>query len=116
MSIRSRCSSAPPSERGGGDDEATKITGNNNYEEENIDWDEPDLPDEGNSHCFECFAPIRFANQSLCISKFLLRLTVGMNKIVFLLLVLSWQSVKIMTVRIGKYLFFFRSVLIMTQY
>ena len=55
MSIRSRCSSAPPSERGG-DDGAIKINGDNtDREEENIDWDEPDLPDEGNSHCFECF-------------------------------------------------------------
>ncbi|CAF0885194.1 unnamed protein product [Adineta steineri] len=32
MSIRSRCSSAPPSERDGGDDD--------------IDWDEPDAPDD----------------------------------------------------------------------
>jgi hypothetical protein len=52
MSVRSRCSSAPPSERGGGDDEMIKIDWNNGYddEEENIiDWDEPDKPDEGNS-------------------------------------------------------------------
>jgi len=53
MSVRSRCSSAPPSERGGGgDDEMTKIDWNDTHgdEEENmIDWDEPDKPDEGNS-------------------------------------------------------------------
>ncbi len=52
MSVRSRCSSAPPSERGGGDDEMIKIDWNNGYddEEENIiDWDEPDKPDEGNT-------------------------------------------------------------------
>lgn len=54
MSIRSRCSSAPPSDRDGGDDETTKINGNNDNEE-NIDWDEPDLPDEGNSRCFYIF-------------------------------------------------------------
>ncbi len=53
MSVRSRCSSAPPSERsGGGDDGMIKNDWNNDYddEEENIiDWDEPDKPDEGNS-------------------------------------------------------------------
>lgn len=52
MSVRSRCSSAPPSERGGGEDELTKLDWDNDYddEEENvIDWDEPDKPDEGNS-------------------------------------------------------------------
>jgi hypothetical protein len=52
MSVRSRCSSAPPSERGGGEDEKTKNGWDNGYddEEENIiDWDEPDKPDEGNS-------------------------------------------------------------------
>jgi len=38
-SIRSRCSSAPPSERGGDADET-------------IDWDEPDTPDEGNELLF----------------------------------------------------------------
>jgi hypothetical protein len=49
MSIRSRCSSAPPSEFGGGEDETIKINGNNDdNEEENIDWDEPKAPDEGN--------------------------------------------------------------------
>ncbi|CAF2702202.1 unnamed protein product [Rotaria sp. Silwood2] len=50
LSVRSRCSSAPPSERGG-DDEMTKISWNNGYnDEENIiDWDEPEKPDEGNS-------------------------------------------------------------------
>ena len=52
MSVRSRCSSAPPSERGGGDDDITKTHWNNDYndEQENIiDWDVPDKPDEGNS-------------------------------------------------------------------
>ncbi|CAF3615397.1 unnamed protein product [Rotaria socialis] len=51
LSIRSRCSSAPPSERGG-DDDMTIVTWNNhcNDEQENmIDWDEPDKPDDGNS-------------------------------------------------------------------
>jgi hypothetical protein len=52
MSIRSRCSSAPPSERDGGDDETAKTDGNNGNEEETIDWDEPDVPDEGNTSCF----------------------------------------------------------------
>lgn len=52
MSIRSRCSSAPPSERGGGGDEFKKPDWNNHdtndedEEEENIDWDEPNIPDE----------------------------------------------------------------------
>ncbi|CAF0749813.1 unnamed protein product [Adineta ricciae] len=49
MSVRSRCSSAPPSERGGADDEIIKIEWNNSYdvEDENIiDWDDPDKPDE----------------------------------------------------------------------
>ncbi|CAF4461293.1 unnamed protein product [Rotaria socialis] len=48
LSIRSRCSSAPPSERGG-DDDMTIVTWNNhcNDEQENmIDWDEPDKPDD----------------------------------------------------------------------
>ncbi|CAF3551098.1 unnamed protein product [Rotaria sordida] len=48
LSVRSRCSSAPPSERGG-DDEMTKISWNNGYHDEEgniIDWDEPDKPDE----------------------------------------------------------------------
>lgn len=51
MSVRSRCSSAPPSERGGGEDEIVKLDWNNDYDEEEdiIDWDEPDIPDEGNS-------------------------------------------------------------------
>lgn len=53
MSVRSRCSSAPPSERGGGaDDEMIKIEWNNSYDDEDeniIDWDDPDKPDEGNS-------------------------------------------------------------------
>jgi hypothetical protein len=52
MSVRSRCSSAPPSERGGGDDEMTKIDWNDTHGDEEgnmIDWDEPDKPDEGNS-------------------------------------------------------------------
>jgi hypothetical protein len=51
MSIRSRCSSAPPSERDGGD-EMKKIDLINVYnddEEHIIDWDEPDKPDKGNS-------------------------------------------------------------------
>ncbi|CAF3697659.1 unnamed protein product [Adineta steineri] len=39
MSVRSRCSSAPPSERGG-------RRGGYDDEEENIDWDEPDKPDD----------------------------------------------------------------------
>lgn len=50
LSIRSRCSSAPPSERGV-DDEMTKISwknGSNDEQENMIDWDEPDQPDEGN--------------------------------------------------------------------
>lgn len=55
MSVRSRCSSAPPSERGGGDDDnVSKIGWNNAYddeeEEEMIDWDEPGKPEDGNSH------------------------------------------------------------------
>jgi hypothetical protein len=52
MSVRSRCSSAPPSERGGGDDEMKKTHWDNDYDDEQeniIDWDEPDKPDEGNS-------------------------------------------------------------------
>jgi hypothetical protein len=51
-SVRSRCSSAPPSERGEGEDEIIKVNSNNDCddEEENIvDWDEPDKPDDGNS-------------------------------------------------------------------
>lgn len=49
MSVRSRCSSAPPSERGG-DEEMKKVGWNNGFhdEEENIDWDQPDKPDDGN--------------------------------------------------------------------
>ncbi|UJR33639.1 hypothetical protein I4U23_021073 [Adineta vaga] len=49
MSVRSRCSSAPPSERGGADDEMKKIEWNNSYDDEDenmIDWDEPDKPDD----------------------------------------------------------------------
>jgi hypothetical protein len=52
MSVRSRCSSAPPSERGGGDDEMTKFGWNNNYYDEDeyiTGWDEPDKPDQGNN-------------------------------------------------------------------
>jgi hypothetical protein len=52
MSVRSRCSSAPPSERGGGEEEMIKFGWNDNYYDdyENIiNWDEPDKPDEGNS-------------------------------------------------------------------
>ena len=52
MSVRSRCSSAPPSERGGVDDEMIKIERINSYDVEDesiIDWDDPDKPDEGNS-------------------------------------------------------------------
>jgi hypothetical protein len=62
MSVRSRCSSAPPSERDGGEDEITKTNWNNdnddddNEEAENIDWDEPDVPDEGNSSCLKILA------------------------------------------------------------
>jgi hypothetical protein len=51
MSVRSRCSSAPASERGGADEEMLKIEWNNSYDDEVeniIDWDEPDKPDEGN--------------------------------------------------------------------
>ncbi|CAF4062890.1 unnamed protein product [Rotaria sp. Silwood2] len=46
MSIRSRCSSAPASEHGGAQNEKTKSNRNDNGKEENIDWDEPDIPDE----------------------------------------------------------------------
>jgi hypothetical protein len=90
MSIRSRCSSAPASEHGGADDDLSKAhramndddtdddidddNGNggddddedddDDREEENmIDWDEPDVPDDGNSrtktcslNCSCCFA------------------------------------------------------------
>lgn len=52
MSVRSRCSSAPPSERGGADDEMSKIDWNNIHGDQNehvIAWDEPDKPDEGNN-------------------------------------------------------------------
>jgi len=53
MSICSRCSSAPPSECGGREDETTKTDWNNDGHaaEANIDWDEPDIPDEGKSSC-----------------------------------------------------------------
>ena len=52
MSVRSRRSSAPASERGGADDDMFKAEWNNSYDDEDesvIDWDEPDKPDEGNS-------------------------------------------------------------------
>ncbi|CAF1175327.1 unnamed protein product [Rotaria sp. Silwood1] len=52
MSIRSRCSSAPASEHGGAQNETIKIDQNNDEKEDKIDWDEPDVPDEGNSSCF----------------------------------------------------------------
>jgi hypothetical protein len=61
MSVRSRCSSAPPSERGGADDEMAKIDWNDNHgdEDENmIAWDEPDKPDEGNSSRKKSTMPI----------------------------------------------------------
>jgi hypothetical protein len=62
MSIRSRCSSAPPSERGGGGDETAKIEWDD--DEENIEWDEPDIPDDGNgsihkSSCLNFYYNIR---------------------------------------------------------
>ena len=53
MSIRSRCSSAPQSERGGGGEDKNHPIDSNNDAEENIDWDEPDIPDEGNCLCFK---------------------------------------------------------------
>ena len=50
MSIRSRCSSAPPSEHGGGDDDRTRSDLDTDEDEEDaIDWDEPEMPDDGNS-------------------------------------------------------------------
>jgi len=61
MSVHSRCSSAPPSERDGGEDETRKPNWNNDdddddEEDENIDWDEPNIPDEGNSSCLKILA------------------------------------------------------------
>lgn len=62
MSIRSRCSSAPASEFGGDDDDEpmrNRVETNaadhpdddedDEDEEEMIDWDEPDVPDDGNN-------------------------------------------------------------------
>ena len=52
MSVRSRCSSAPPSERGGGDDEMIKFGWNDNsYDDDEYvtGWDEADKPDQGNN-------------------------------------------------------------------
>ncbi|CAF3930904.1 unnamed protein product [Rotaria sordida] len=46
MSIRSRCSSAPTFECGGVQNKATKTGRNDSEKVENIDWDEPDMPDE----------------------------------------------------------------------
>ena len=44
MSIRSRCSSAPPSEHGG----IADLDADNDENEEMIDWDDPQRPDDGN--------------------------------------------------------------------
>lgn len=52
VSVRSRRSSAPASERGAAEDDMCKAQWNNSYDDEDesvIDWDEPDKPDEGNS-------------------------------------------------------------------
>lgn len=57
MSVRSRCSSAPPSERGGGggtNNDLTSMDWNNEYDdgdddENMIEWDAPGKPDDGNS-------------------------------------------------------------------
>ncbi|CAF1157024.1 unnamed protein product [Adineta ricciae] len=47
MSIRSRCSSAPPSERGGNEGEEDLSRSDDDDDlEENLDWDEPDIPDD----------------------------------------------------------------------
>ena len=66
MSVRSRCSSAPPSERGGGEEEMNKIDWNNTYdaedEENNVDWDEPDKPDEGNNSRQKKHVPLLILN------------------------------------------------------
>ena len=56
MSIRSRCSSAPPSERGGNEGEEDLARSDDDDDlEQNLDWDEPDIPDDGNAYCFESF-------------------------------------------------------------
>lgn len=55
MSIRSRCSSAPPSERGGDEGEEDLARSDEDDLEENLDWDEPDIPDDGNAYRFESF-------------------------------------------------------------
>ena len=51
MSVRSRCSSAPPSEHGAGDDDRTRsdLDTDDEDDEDAIDWDEPDMPDDGNT-------------------------------------------------------------------
>jgi len=53
MSVCSGCSSAPPSERGGEDEPTKTDLNNDNEEEENIDWDEPNAPDDGNNSCLK---------------------------------------------------------------
>ncbi len=65
MSIRSRCSSAPPSERGGGEDETQKTNWNDDKSKENNDWDEPGAPDDGNSSCFNSYY---FTNRNVCFA------------------------------------------------
>ena len=76
MSIRSRCSSAPASEFGGDDDdEPLRTRASSNAaedEEEMIDWDEPDLPDDGNDSTARSFS-FTACHHSLCTRLSLLR-------------------------------------------
>jgi hypothetical protein len=80
MSVRSRCSSAPPSEREGAENEMTKIGWNDDYdddEENMIEWDEPEKPDEGNSlrqktKCLSIYSTISHTTICMLLTRLLI--------------------------------------------